>query len=227
MGREEEPLRSLHLLEAFAWRLANRLISSFHVKESFKVEKTLQNKRRNSLCEAATPQTLETADRRTESLSSVRPSPSGGSSACLSVTTATSQLQPLAIRTTQTKKKRREKKRKHPTAGRKVAWRTKEAFVRGRKSSGGAGKGTEGFDLLLTLRGYSEWNALVESSGREISQIYPELLLRQRRHFLRHGNEAKGGVKVGRGERGIGISQAPSTANQPRIRVLSQTTWRI
>lgn len=93
---------------------------------------------------------------------------------------------------------------------------TKEAFVGVEMESRTKEKGTERFNMLLTLRGFSQLNALMETSGREISQIYSGLLLGTTPAFLRDGNEAKGGVKVGRGKQNIGISQAPPTAKQPR-----------
>lgn len=108
------PLISVHLLEGFAWCLAYRVMSSLHVIESSPVRKTLQTskkEKRNPLCKAATPRRLEREDRRT-GVALIRPSISQqGSSACLSVTTATTQLQPLTVRATQTKKKRERKKK--------------------------------------------------------------------------------------------------------------------
>lgn len=111
----------------------SRATSSFRVNSSLKVEKTFANLRRYELALLSGDASGE--DRRTESLSSVRPSVSQqGSGACLSVTTATAQLQPLAVQN----QEKRQTEKKHPTGRRKVAWRTKGDFV-----GGGEGGGVE------------------------------------------------------------------------------------
>lgn len=72
--------------------------------------------------------------------------------------------------------------------------------------------------MWLALRGYNQSNALMGTGECEISQIYPRLLLRQRRQFLRGGNKAEGGVKVIRGAKHRDQS-GPVDRQQPQIGV--------
>lgn len=144
------------------------------------------SRNKNWLCGAATPpgRIVE----RSRSHLSVRPSArlsvsQQGSSACLAVTTATAQLQPPAVRWPQTRKKDKPNKQKNNIRLGEGESRGEQnvPLLRG-KSSRGRRRRTERFDMSLALHacsafffppsGYAKLNALLTTSGREISQTY-------------------------------------------------------